>query len=218
MKIRQFNMEEKYMNKKIQPTNENLSAAVDFTVTMLNFFKEVSNSKVKEVELSNQYNLDYYTEKKKYKLQKKEIKEKTKIEMKKIELKEKQIETMQNIINVAYKAYNKKIDFYQSQLQSCEEFYNQQIIFFKQRKQLAKTFIKCRHGARIPLHIVSMPINHIKIYEIDEAQTIEVTFGNFQRLVHSVFIVDSGMTLREPSTRKNIKNFTYRNNVKTFFL
>lgn len=126
-------MEEKYMNKDIQPTNENLnlSAAVEFTVTMLNFFKEVSNSKVKEVESTNQYNLDYYTEKKKYKLQKKEIKEKTKIEMKKIELKEKQIETMQNIINIAYKAYNKKIDFYQSQLQSCERFYNQQIIFFQ---------------------------------------------------------------------------------------
>lgn len=52
------------MNKDIQPTNENLSAAVEFTVTMLNFFKEVSNSKVKEVELTNQYNLDYYTEKK----------------------------------------------------------------------------------------------------------------------------------------------------------
>lgn len=121
------------MNKDIQPTNENLnlSAAVEFTVTMLNFFKEVSNSKVKEVESTNQYNLDYYTEKKKYKLQKKEIKEKTKIEMKKIELKEKQIETMQNIINIAYKAYNKKIDFYQSQLQSCERFYNQQIIFFQ---------------------------------------------------------------------------------------
>lgn len=115
------------MNKDIQPTNENLSAAVEFTVTMLNFFKEVSNSKVKEVELTNQYDL----EKKKYKLQKKEIKEKTKIEMKKIELKEKQIETMQNIINIAYKAYNKKIDFYQSQLQSCERFYNQQIIFFQ---------------------------------------------------------------------------------------
>lgn len=119
------------MNKDIQPTNENLSAAVEFTVTMLNFFKEVSNSKVKEVESTNQYNLDYYTEKKKYKLQKKEIKEKTKIEMKKIELKEKQIETMQNIIDIAYKAYNKKIDFYQSQLQSCERFYNQQIIFFQ---------------------------------------------------------------------------------------
>ena len=51
------------------------------------------------------------------------------------------------------------------------------VLFLKESltwQKLAQTLIKRRQCARIARHVVSMPVNHIKIYEIDKAQTVKI--------------------------------------------
>ena len=71
---------------------------------------------------------------------------------------------------------------------------------------LRECFIKSRKGLRIAFDIVPVSVKHVKIYQIDKAQTFKILIQIGKGLVDSVGIALRINKIGKPSSCKDVMN------------
>ena len=81
------------------------------------------------------------------------------------------------------------------------------------RNKIVQPSRKLVKGFRITDGIVSVPVKHIEIDEIHEAQSVEISLPVFCGFIHSVIIIDGTHCIGRTPAAENVVNFTYGKHV-----